>query len=164
VNRFFGGVWKKKKENMSKVQQFSESSQLLQKRKYIQIGSNDDPCEVLFGLHDIDEGETYRGIKIIPSQADLQLFKEFDEKQGDLQDLVKEHDDVEHVKVKVNINTVKVVNADKSVGSMDDVTNERQCKIIVCPRPWKMGEQQGVSMRVHSIQLIAEDMAIEFLE
>jgi hypothetical protein len=149
---------------MSKVQPFSEPSQLLQKRKYVQIGTNDEPCEILFGLHDIDEGETYRGIKIIPSQIDLQMFKLFDEKNEVLQDMVKEHDDIEHVKVKVNIKTVRILNADKTMATMDDVTNERLCKIIVRPRRWKMGEQQGVTMRVHTILLLEDDMAIEFLE
>jgi hypothetical protein len=152
----------KDKKNIMKA--FSDSAQLLQKRKPFQLGTTDMPCEVLFGLHDIDEGNTWRGVKIIPSEADMLLLKDFDEKQEHMQDLVKELDDIEHIKLKVNLNTTKVVNADKSIASLEDLCNERRCKVIVSGRQWKMDGQQGVCLRAHAIQLLEDnEMDLEFL-
>ena len=148
----------------SKVIMFTDVSQLMQKRARFQLGTNEDPCEVQFGLHDIDEGATWRGITIIPSEADIELFKLFNEQHEVMQDIVKDHDDIPTIKVKVNLKTTKVVNANKTIASFKDVCNERRCKIIVSTRHWKMNEQRGICLRALAIQLIDDDAEeMEFL-
>jgi hypothetical protein len=148
----------------SKVASLTKTSQLLQKNRFIQIGSDDAPCRVLFGLSNIDQDKRYRSIQVIPSEQQLDVFKNFDYDNMNLLNIVKEFKETSYIRVKLDSENVKVKYIDGSIssGSIDDIRRGQECKLIVKPIQWEMNDKTGISLRAFVIQLISPSDIEEF--
>lgn len=121
----------------------------------IQLGTSNDPCTVLFGRNEIDAGKPWRTIKLIPNDADLAVLMAFDKEHDDEADVVKEHDDVAYVTVKVHDSLTKYYTDDKSASDVEtSTTRDQRVKVVIRGRPWKMNGQRGVSLRAALVVVV----------
>jgi hypothetical protein len=131
-------------------------------RSPIQLGTVSEPCTVLFALTDIDKDKPWRSIKIVPNDDDLVVLKEFDDKNDDLQDIVKTHDDTEFITIKFHEKLTKAFNEDKTKADLaSTVARDQRVKIVVRPYKWKMNDQKGVSLRGVLVVGVDDDVSID---
>ena len=145
------------------VFQLREVAQL-SNSKPIQLGTTDEPCVVLFGLGDIDKDKAWRTIKIVPNDNDLKVLLEFDEKNDDLQDIVKEHDGTKYVCVKVNDSRTKSFDALKEKVKIADVTMQSSIvKVVIRANAWSMNNQHGITFQAALVQAVEDSIDVDDL-
>jgi hypothetical protein len=127
--------------------------------KFLQLGSNEEPCRVRFGLSDkFDADKTWRALKIIPSDADMKILKEFDESHPELSNFVHNLDDgQEFVKVVVS-KDIKVIDG----CTIADLHADQMCLLIVRPWKWSYKGETGFQLRVAKAKIIDDTDEIDF--
>ena len=127
--------------------------------KFLQLGSNDEPCRVRFGLSDkFDADKKWRALKIIPSDADMNILKAFDESHPELSNFVHNLDDgQEFVKVVVSKDT-KVIDG----CTIADLHADQMCLLIVRPWKWNYKGETGFQLRVGKAKVIDDTGEIDF--
>ena len=145
------------------VSPLRDVSQLTNKQQ-IQLGATDEPCVVLFGLSDIDKEKSWRTIKIAPNDGDLKVLSAFDQAHDGLQDIVKEHDGIKYISVKVNDTRTKAFDAAKGKAKLTDVlTKGALLKVVIRANAWSMNDQRGISLQAVLVQAVDDDINVDDL-
>ena len=78
-----------------------------------------------------------------------------------INDVVKQHDGIEHISVKVHATLTKTFDDTKAKAKFKAVaTRDAQLKLVVRPRKWKMNEQEGIAFRAAIIVLV-DDISVD---
>ena len=145
------------------VSSLRDVSQLTNKQP-IQLGATDEPCVVLFGLSDIDKEKSWRTIKIAPNDGDLKVLSAFDQAHDGLHDIVKEHDGIKYISVKVNDTRTKAFDAAKGKAKIADVlTQGALLKVVIRANAWSMKDQRGISLQAALVQAVDDDINVDDL-
>ena len=140
---------------------FLDNHNQLSQPKPIQLGSSSEPCIVLFGLNGIDAKKPWRNIKITPTDTDLAILLEFDMENVDNADIVRFHEGVPYISVKVHEKFTKSFNDNKILTDLDTASDREQLVLVVIrPRKWKMNGLQGVSFRAAMLVVVGENLDI----
>jgi hypothetical protein len=145
------------------VSQLRDAAQLSQSKPF-QLGTTDEPCVILFGLGEIDKDKSWRTIKIVPNDNDLKVLQAFDNANDSLQDIVKEHDGIKYVCVKVNDSRTKSFNDLKEKVQLAEVTTQSSIvKVVIRANAWSMNEQHGIYFQAALIQAVEDSIDVDDL-
>ena len=92
------------------------------------------------------------------------MLLEFDEKNDDLQDIVKEHDGTKYVCVKVNDSRTKSFDALKEKVKIADVTMQSSIvKVVIRANAWSMNNQHGITFQAALVQAVEDSIDVDDL-
>ena len=129
-----------------------------------QLGNEQNPCVIRFGPSKLfDQDKANKTIKIITGDEEFKVFKNVDDKEIVNHKIVHQYDDMEHINVKVNSDT-KMTHMSGGTASIEDLTPEQECMLIVKARKWKMEpDKTGFSLKCLAIRLVTREMNFEFI-
>jgi len=129
-----------------------------------QLGSNQEPCVIRFGVSKLfDQDKPNKTIKIISSDEEFQVFLNVDNKKTVNHKIAHQHDGMNHINIKVNVDT-RITHTNGTEASIENLVPEQECLLIVRSRRWKMEQDKtGITLKCLAIRLITREMDFEFI-